>query len=74
MDTNTEKKDDKNGTDGPTEAQLQLQQAEQKEREECWASLQAVLDKYGYQYNPAVHISANKGLGFVIDIVKKPKQ
>jgi hypothetical protein len=55
----------------PTEAQKELQLAQQKERDECWKQVSETLEKYGYRFSVAVHISDVKGIGFIVDIVKK---
>lgn len=55
----------------PTEAQLELAAAEQKEKEECWNAVMEILKKYNYNFIPSMSISANRGVGFIIDIEKK---
>ena len=56
----------------PTEAQLELMKAQQKERDEFWKAVQDVLEKYQYRFSVAVNISDQRGVGFIIDILKLP--
>ena len=58
----------------PTEAQKELALAQQKEKTECWQSLNEVLEKYGYRYDVTLTINGTRGVGFIVDLQKKPKE